>query len=154
MTKLELNERGSANCRIHFKPYNDIIMQAVLFRVDTGVDFTSLSKKQIYDLGYSKEWLEENKKPRQTATLASGEKIHTYYIQMPMVNLYGFEAVNWPFVIAADDEKDFAHLLGLDLLAGFNFTFDNDNNCFMLARAKSYKQRYDFFPGQAVMNIE
>jgi len=73
---------------------------------------------------------------------------------MPLVNLYGFEAINWPFVIMADEDKDFSHLLGLDLLAGFNFTFDNDNDSFVLARADEYKRRYDFFPGQAVMNME
>jgi len=78
MTNLELNERGIAICEVYFKPYNDITMSFVRFRVDTGADFTTISKRQIYELGYSKEWLQENMKPRQVATLASGEKINTY----------------------------------------------------------------------------
>ena len=73
---------------------------------------------------------------------------------MPIVNLLGYEAKQWPFLIILDDDKDFRNLLGRDLLNGFTYTFDNDDDMFFIRMAKSFKKRGIYLPGQEINAID
>jgi len=155
-----LDDTGRAICRIYFKPQGEVTMPFCYFKIDTGADFSTMPKEYLYKLGYDKEWISANAKPetdRETTT-ATGQSVTNYIVRLPMINVYGYEAINWPFAILLDDEhpngktirRDFHPLLGLDLLAGFNFNLDNANNCFSLTRITPFKPRRAFLPGQEI----
>ncbi|MCL2224799.1 MAG: retropepsin-like domain-containing protein [Defluviitaleaceae bacterium] len=155
-----LSEDGRAICRIAFKPYEKLVMQHFKFKIDTGADFSTMPKEYLYDLGYDKDWILANAKPetnRETTT-ATGERVTNHIIQLPLINIYGYEAINWPFAILLDDERpngevicrDYRPLLGLDLLAGFNFYLDNANNRFELTRISPFNPRRKFLSGQEI----
>ncbi|MCL1882743.1 MAG: hypothetical protein FWF81_03210 [Defluviitaleaceae bacterium] len=49
-----------------------------------------------------------------------------------------------------DENQDFRNLLGRDLLTGFNYNFDNDEDIFTISRTKVFKPRYKFLPQQEI----
>jgi hypothetical protein len=122
-------------------------MQIVYFLVDTGADNTTISKQTLLGLGYDMDWirqktipLKESDKPKT----AVGETVNAGFVQLPLINILGYEGKNWAFQIVIDENQDFANLLGRDLLTGFNYTFDNDEDVFKIARAKAFKPRSEF----------
>jgi len=154
MDKIELTPQGRAICVIAIKPSNDVEMKNLRFKLDTGADYSTLPKRYLYELGYDDLWISENAKQKDgVTTTASGMPIDAHTIQLPLINFYGYEAINWPFAILLDPEEDFRALLGLDLLGGFNFTFDNDSDSLILTRTKAFRQRQAFMPGQEVHEI-
>jgi hypothetical protein len=161
---IPLDAAGRAICHIYFKPQNKVIMPRFHFKIDTGADISTMPKEYLYDLGYDKEWILSNAVPetdRETTT-ATGQMVTNYIVRLPMINVHGYEAINWPFAILLDDEhpdgktisRDYRPLSGLDLLAGFNFNLDNANNCFSLTRIKSFNPRRKFLPGQEIHMID
>ena len=50
--------------------------------------------------------------------------------------------------------KDFRNLLGRDLLVGFNYAFDNDNDIFSIHRTKTLKERYKLLSGQEINAVD
>ncbi len=163
MNRFQLDFYGRAYCRVAVKPRNSQLMLPVSFKVDTGADFTTISKGILYNLGYDDVWINENKKHNfgSVTSTASGEAVDTYFIQLPVINIYGYEAVNWPFAILFDGtdsngnvlRKDFKPLLGLDLLAGFKFTLDNENDSFELTRIGKFKNKRKRFANQEIHEI-
>ena len=71
-------------------------------------------------------------------------------MQIPLVNILGYEAGNWPFRIIMDKKRDFRNLLGRDLLAGFDYTFRNSSNKFEISRIGKFKPLYEFIKGQSI----
>jgi predicted aspartyl protease len=123
------------------------------FLVDTGADNSTVSKEALSRLGYNRDWIRQNTitireeaKPKS----ATGERINAGYVQLPLINILGYEGKNWAFQIIIDEDKDFASLLGRDLLTGFNYSFNNDEDEFTIARAKAFKPRSEFLPGQEI----
>jgi len=163
MININIGANGRAICAIAFKPREGLQMRFINFKIDTGADFSTISKKNLYHLGYDAEWIKANATTDETQiiTVASGEQVQNYYIKLPLLNFYGYEALNWPFAILLDEKdaddnivsRDYRPLLGLDLLGGFNFTLDNDNDCFILARTKTFKRRRPFFHNQEIHEI-
>ena len=150
MTKIPFGEHGRIFLPIHIKPYNDTTMLPVDFKVDTGADFTTISKVRLNHLGYNMVWINKNAEKSGSATTASGEYVEIAVVRIPMFNFLGYEARNWPFVILPNKDKDFRDLLGRDLLTGFNYTFNNDDDIFQIAMAREFKPRFDFLPGQEI----
>ena len=85
---------------------------------------------------------------------ASGEKFDAGYVILPLLNILGYEAKNWPIQVIMDEDHDFRNLLGRDLLAGFNFCFDFDGNFFTIERTKAFIPRFPLLPTQAINEIE
>jgi len=138
MTKINIPESGRIECEVHIKPYDSHLMRAVMFKIDTGADFSTISRSALNILGYSTQWIEANKKPTvSSTTVASGEEIKSYYIRLPLVNIYGVEGTDYPFGILMDKEEylpkptckdceftkqkklDYRPLLGNDILSCF-----------------------------------
>jgi hypothetical protein len=42
------------------KPLENTVLSRVLFKVDSGADLTTISKKELILLGYSYEWIESH----------------------------------------------------------------------------------------------
>ena len=131
-------------------------MSDTFFKVDTGADKTTVSKQDLMDLGYDMEWIKQNAviyEDEQKPTTAAGDKINAGYIQLPLINILGYEGRNWVFQIIMDEDQDFRNLLGRDLLTGFNYNFDNDGDTFSISRTKVFKPRYEFLPKQEINEI-
>jgi predicted aspartyl protease len=123
------------------------------FLVDTGADHSTVSKSALSRFGYDIDWLRKNTvmlKDEDRPQTAIGEKVDAGYVQLPLINILSYEGKNWAFQIAIDESQDFVNLLGRDLLTGFNYTFDNDEDEFTIARAKAFKPRSEFLPGQEI----
>ena len=84
---------------------------------------------------------------------AAGDKLDARYIQLPIINILGYEGKNWPFLIILDENQDFRNLLERDLLAGFNYCFNNDDDIFTISPTKSFKPRYPLLPNQEVNEV-
>ena len=153
MEIFKLDENGRASCAVAFKPYNSNTMLFEEFKIDTGADFTAIPKKILYNLGYNDEWIKANSTLKEgSVTTATGDTVETHIVQLPLLNFYGYEAINWPFAILLGD-KDYRPLLGLDLLGGFNFVLDNDNDSCTLTKTKVFKRRQLFLPNQEIHEI-
>jgi len=158
MVELSLREHGRAYAAIHFKPINSNVMKPIDFKVDTGADVSVISKKYLARIGYDKDWVFKNVHIHKGSPMTTADEspLQTGYVQLPLINILGYEAKNWPFTILVDDcwKKDFRNLLGRDLLSGFNYTFDNVNDLLILERNPTFKQRYKFLEGQEINALE
>jgi hypothetical protein len=156
MPKFKFEEYGRVYLRIFIKPLSDITLLPVKFKVDTGADRTTVSKNTLEYLGYKTDQIIKNAvilKEEDRPVTASGEKINAGYVQLPLINILGYEGKNWPFQIILDEDKDFRNLLGRDLLAGFNYHFINDDAVFSIGRTKAFKPQYKFLPGQEISEM-
>ena len=153
MTRFSFSEYGRVYVSIYMKPHDDITLYPIDFKVDTGADFTTISKVSLEELGYDKDWIALNAtvyRDKDKPTTASGEIINAGYVQLPLINILEYEGKQWPFQVILDDNQDFRNLLGRDLLTGFNYNFDNDGDVFTIDRAKAFKPRYNFLPNQEI----
>ena len=156
MTKFNFSEYGRVYIPINFKPKDDTTLIPINFKIDTGADTSTISKLDLADLGYNMDWVnkyvvifKENEKP----TTAAGEHLNAGYVQLPLINILEYEGKNWPFQIIIDEDKDFRNLLGRDLLTGFNYWFNNDDDEFIINRTKIFKPRYNFLVNQEIHSI-
>ena len=156
MTEISFAEFGRVYVLLNIKPINDVTMLPVHFKVDTGADTSTISKLELLLLGYDMDWIQKNAvvfEDKDKPTNASGDKIDAGYIQLPLINIFGYEGIYWPFQIVMDEKQDFRNLLGRDLLAGFNYQFNNDDEVFSIDRTKFFKPRYRFLPNQEIHEI-
>jgi predicted aspartyl protease len=156
MTVYNFGECGRAFLPVSIKPNDILAMRNVEFLVDTGADKTTISKAVLRKLGYDKDWIQQNTVALSEADnpkTAVGEKVNAGFIQLPLINILGYEAKNWAFQIVIDEGRDFTNLLGRDLLSGFNYTFNNDEDVFSIARTKTFKPRSEFLPGQEIYAV-
>ena len=156
MHKFKFEEFGRVFIPVFIKPYDSTTLLSIDFKVDTGADTTTISKVEIYGLGYSMEWIKKNIiifKDADKPKTASGDKVNAGYVQLPLINILGYEAKYWPLQIIVDEDKDFSNLLGRDLLTGFNYDFNNDNDILTIRRTNAFKPRYKFLPKQEIHEI-
>ena len=137
---------------VYLKPHDGTIMELVDMKVDTGADFTTLSKEVLNDLGYDYKWIKENAitGDKYNMTTAAGGIEAVGLIQIPLANILGYEASKWPFRVVMDEKRDFRNLLGRDLLAGFDYTFRNSVGRFEINIIGNFVPLYDFIPGQSI----
>jgi len=156
MTKFGFSEYGRVYIPINIKPLRGTTLSDTPFKVDTGADTTTISKKVLVSLGYDMKWIKQNAivyKDEDKPTTAAGEKINAGYVQLPLINILGYEGKNWAFQIIMDEKQDFRNLLGRDLLTGFNYQFNNDDDMFTISRTKAFKPRYKLLPMQEINEI-
>ncbi|MCL2198070.1 MAG: retropepsin-like domain-containing protein [Defluviitaleaceae bacterium] len=156
MTKIKFEEYSRVYVNMSIKPMDDITLSKVKFKVDTGADRTTISKEVLFELGYGMDWIKQNAvvyKDDDKPTTATGDKVDAGFIQLPLINILGYEGKNWAFEIIMDEKRDFRNLMGRDLLTGFNYQFDNDDDIFTISRTKIFKPRYKFLPEQQINEI-
>ena len=157
MIKFAFAEYGRVFLPINIKPIDEMTMYKVDFKVDTGADNSTISKEALVRLGYNMGWIRQNAvahKDKDKPTTASGDKVNAGYVQLPLINILGYEGRYWPFQIIMDEMQDFRNLLGRDLLAGFNYQFNNDDDTLYIDRARIFKPRYTFLPNQEIHEME
>ena len=156
MNRFDFEEYGRVYIRIDMKPQYGNTLSPIEFKVDTGADTTTISKVSLAKLGYDMDWINQNAivfKDKDKPTTAAGDKINAGYIKLPLINILGYEGKFWPFQIIMNEKQDFRNLLGRDLLSGFNYYFNNDEDIFTIERTKTFKPRYPFLPGQEINEV-
>lgn len=148
----EFSKYGRVFLPLHLQPRLGTILRLVDMKVDTGADFTTLSKEVLYDLGYDHTWIKENTVTgdRYNVVTAAGDVEVVGLVQVSLANILGYEVRNWPFRIIMDKKRDFRNLLGRDLLAGFDYTFRNSIGQFEINRINKFTPLYDFIDGQSI----
>ena len=139
ITIIKVSELGRVYIPIYFKPLNDITMLGRRFKVDTGADRSTIFKEDLYSLGYNYEWILSNITERDSIELANKTTVEVGVIQLPLMNILGYECKKWPFIVIMEGSSDFRNLIGRDLLSGFNYCFDNDNKEFTISKTLSYE---------------
>jgi len=126
--RIKLSNEGRAMVQMCMKPFDNLRLEKVQFKVDTGADLTTITKKELNVLGYTADWIKANtiKEEKRTISSAGGRNQHAYYVQIPISNLFGKDFKNWPFYIRIEDDRDFPNLLGLNVLTYFKFAFQYD----------------------------
>ena len=156
MLKIDFSEFGRVYMLIYVKPQDDTLLFPVRLKVDTGADVSTISKRDLIDLGFDMDWIKSNAikiREEDKPSTATGDKVNAGYIQIPLVNILGYEGKHWPFQIILDEDQDFRNLLGRDLLTGFNYWFNSDEDVFTIERAKIFKPRYPFLPNQEINEV-
>ena len=138
MISFKLSKEGRAYVPVHIKPCDEKTLQNISFKIDTGADLTTISKKELHTIGYSMEWINKNavKDVKHTLTRAGGKKETAWYIVIPISNFSGCDMKNWTFYIRVEKDRDYPNLLGLDVLSNFNFTFNYDMGILSVEPAK------------------
>ena len=154
MMQFNFSEFSRVYIPINFKPFDSQTMKPYRFKVDTGADSTVMSKEYLYSLGYSYNWLIENMIIRGDVELANKTTVEAGILQFPVLNILGYECKNWPIMIVVEDGKDFRNLLGRDLLAGFNYNFDNDKKKFFIEKSKSFSYIGNRFKDQSINELK
>ncbi|MCL2498852.1 MAG: retroviral-like aspartic protease family protein [Defluviitaleaceae bacterium] len=152
---VDFTKHGRAFLRLDIKPEYDSTMRPVRMKVDTGADFTTLSKITLASLGYDNYWIQKNAitGKKYNLSTAAGDEEEVGLIQLPVVNLLQYEAFNWPFRVILSKERDFRNLLGRDLLAGFDYTFRNSSWQFEISRIGKFTPIYEFIKGQSINEV-
>ena len=155
MTMINFSELRRAYIFVNIKPLDGLTMEPVKLKADTGADSSTISKETLNNLGYDENWILANMLDGHShfATTASGDKFAVGIVQMPLINILGYEAKMWPFMILLDEDRDFSNLLGRDLLAGFNYTFNNDMQRFEIQRANRFYFISEKLAGQEINEI-
>ena len=152
---IDFAEYGRVFLPVYIKPYENTVMEATNFKVDTGADFTTVSKKILYSLGYDYDWITQNALTGQQYNLstAAGDMETVGIIQLPLISLLGYEAAGWPFRILMEPKRDFRNLMGRDILAGFDYTFRNSRQTFEISRIGRFSPLFPFLPGQSIHEL-
>jgi hypothetical protein len=155
LSKFPFETYGAAVLPLYIKPVGGTAMLPVEMKVDTGADFTVLSKTALALFGYDYDWIKEHAITGDiyNAKTAAGDIEVVGVVQLPLANLLGYEAVKWPFRVIMAEGRDFSNLLGRDLLAGFDYTMRNSTEQFEICRTQKFKPLYKFLPGQSVNEV-
>jgi len=156
MINIKFKEHGRVFVPIHIKPLDSTTMLPIEFKVDTGADVSTITKVDLENLGYDIHWINKNAvvfEDKEKPTTASGDSINAGYIQLPLINILAYEGRQWPFQIIMDENQDFRNLLGRDLLAGFNYCFNNGEDVFTIEKTTIFKPRYTFLTGQEIHEV-
>ena len=120
-----LDRYGFAYVDVDIKPKNSNTMTRVKYKIDTGANCTTISKKMIYKLGYDDEWIKSGKlmEGATAPTLASGLPVpDCYEVILPEIHIGEWVGYNWP--ITTSLTVPFRFLLGTDSMQFFNWHFD------------------------------
>jgi hypothetical protein len=89
-----------------------------------------------------------------TLSRAGGKPQPAYYVQIAISNIEGHTLVNWPFYIRKERQSDFSNLLGLNVLAYFNFRFDYKIWKFYIRPIATPKKIFSMLPDQSICDVE
>jgi len=129
VNEIRLDKHGFAVFPVDFKPKNSNKMEAVLYKVDTGANCTTISYKKLYELGFDKNWIMSSKilLGNDRPTVASGVPVDDcYQVIIPEIRIGDWVGYNWPFMTSLSVPLRF--LLGTDSLQFFNWHFDYEND--------------------------
>jgi hypothetical protein len=99
--EIRINLEGFAFVYIDIKPNNSLTMERVRYKVDTGANCTTISKKRLSELGYDENWIKSGAllKGADRPTAATGLPINDcYVVKLPEIRIGEWVGYNWPFM--------------------------------------------------------
>ena len=135
------NDTGRKIVQVYFQRYEDISLADIFFRLDSGADITTVSKEDLKLLGYSAEWIEQNKKEASDIKikLADGTARNGVYVEIPMIYFMEKDFYNFKIFIVPEDGFDYSNLLGLDISTEFNYMTNNEQGVLEFYRIEKSK---------------
>ena len=127
--------------RATLKPFAKTLLEQVEFKIDTGADLTTISRKSLMFLGYDEHWIKSNGELIADGTsTADGSKVESYVIKFPLFNLRGLDFKNWPMFVIFNSvcecgkvtHRDYRNLFGNDVIDMFDLTRFPKRNTFEL----------------------
>ncbi|MCL1882335.1 MAG: retropepsin-like domain-containing protein [Defluviitaleaceae bacterium] len=140
--EITLTQDGFTFLDMNIRPINSQTMAKVRYKVDTGANCTTISKKRLAELGYDENWIKSGKllKGDERPTAATGLPIDDcYVVTLPEISIGEWVGYNWPFMTSLS--VPFKFLLGTDSMRFFNWNFDYENDLC----------KFDLIPGKRKM---
>jgi len=140
--EITLTQDGFTFLDMNIRPNNSHAMEKVRYKVDTGANCTTISKKRLAELGYDENWIKSSKllKGDERPTAATGLPIDDcYVVTLPEIRIGEWVGYNWPFMTSLS--VPFKFLLGTDSMRFFNWNFDYENDVC----------KFDLIPGKRKM---
>jgi len=126
MRYVDLSPNGAAYIPIYLASSDGKTMVKTMFLLDTGATRTTINFKMLSKLGYTKEWVEENKiilSESEKPMLADGRKLNAYGIPAIRMSISGHEVFHNDYFITSDEAPNLGFLLGADILSYFDIFF-------------------------------
>ena len=129
------------------------------YKVDTGADFTTISRNDLLALGYDEAWIKTNGRLlASSTTTADGSKAPSYVIKFPLLNLQGLDFCNWPMYVIFDSVcecgkvtyRDYRNLVGSDILDMFDLIRYTKRCAFELVPSPPFMVSRKVFSDQTV----
>jgi hypothetical protein len=156
MARVALDERGLAFVPVFIKPFDDVLLEQIDFKLDTGATITTVSKTSLTSLGYSESWIDINKKMHPTMTLESaGHKAEpAYYIRISKANFFGRDLIDWPFYIRPEHDRNYRNLLGVDIFSKFDFTYQFSTGYLEIVQIMDSVVQTGMLDGQSIEEVK
>jgi len=127
-----------------FKSFNP-----VKFKLDSGSDFTTVSAKDLYDLGYTREFLEKCPEHIESASTASEDNnLKLQYITNVSIKFGDRELQGCRIFFALD--TNLRSLFGTDILKYFNWEVNYDTGILQLTKTTNEPK---LSPGEVPLQI-
>lgn len=117
------NNLGRVNFRTDFMTGDRLTFDEVIFKLDSGSDFTTLSCEDLDNLGYSEKYLKACKIYGKARTATAGE-VDLQYIENVSIKFGNRELQGCRVFFALG--SDLHSLFGSDILKYFNYEVDSD----------------------------
>jgi len=136
-----LDNRGFAMVQMFVVKNNSTKMVSASYKVDSGANLTTISRKTLKDMGYDESWVKKGQqlKSGECPTVATGDDVpECYKVILPHISIGGYVGYNWEVIVTLSPKIDFRNLLGTNSMNFFNWTFDyaNDECRFVLIPQK------------------
>ena len=128
MAEIIFNELGFAFLYVDIKPRHSQTMRSFPYKVDTGANCTTISSKQLIDLGFDTDWIKSGRllEGDECPSVASGYHMDDCYtVILPEIHIGDYVGYNWPFMTSLS--ASFKFLLGTDTIRFFNWSFDYEH---------------------------
>lgn len=151
MAEIELTPIGFAFLNVDIKPRQTHTMISIKYKVDTGANCTTISHKELFQLGFDESWIKSGKllEGDVRPTVASGLPVNDcYQIILPEIRIGDYVGYNWPFITSLS--VPFKFLLGTDSMRFFNWNFDYEKS---VCRFELIPSKREFLFNQDVQSI-
>jgi len=131
MAERIIDPLGFAFLPVDIKPQHSQSMRSVSYKVDTGANCTTISRKELYRLGFDDEWIKSGRlmEGNERPVVASGYTLDDcYMVVLPEIRIGEYVGYNWPFMTSLS--APFKFLLGTDTMQFFNWIFDYEQGIF------------------------
>jgi len=148
--------------RATLKPLTKTLLESVWFKIDTGADFTTISRSDLTHLGYDESWIKSNGELIAAGTsTADGSKVESYVIKFPLFNLRGLDFKNWPMFVIFNSvcecgkviHRDYRNLFGNDVIDMFDLARFPKKNTFELEPSPPFVISRKVFDDQFVDTV-
>ncbi|MDR0220828.1 MAG: hypothetical protein LBI54_05420, partial [Lachnospiraceae bacterium] len=131
MAEARIDNDGFTFIEVFLKHRSKPTMYPQYFKVDSGANCTTISRRALSILGYDDDWIKAGKRleGNERPTVATGEAIdNCYLVILPEIHIGGCVGYNWPVRVSLNEKVQFRLLFGTDSMRFFNFEFDYEQS--------------------------